>query len=34
VGGLRAAAKGAGDAVLDPEGWALWVTGLCLPLPS
>ena len=33
-GGLRAAAKGAGDAVLDPEGWALWVTGLCLPLSS
>ena len=32
LGGLRAAAKGAGDAVLDPEGWALWVTGLCLPL--
>lgn len=29
----RAAAKGAGDDVLDPEGWALWVTGLCLPLP-
>lgn len=34
LGGLRAAAKGAGDAVLDPEGWALWVTGLCLPLSS
>jgi len=34
LGGLRAAAEGAGDAVLDPEGWALWVTGLCLPLPS
>jgi hypothetical protein len=34
LGGLRAAAQGAGDAVLDPEGWALWVTGLCLPLPS
>jgi hypothetical protein len=33
-GSLRAAAKGAGDAVLDPEGWALWVTGLCLPLSS
>jgi len=29
----RAAAEGAGDDVLDPEGWALWVTGLCLPLP-
>jgi hypothetical protein len=34
LGGLRAAAKGAGDAVLDSEGWALWVTGLCLPLSS
>lgn len=33
-GSLRAAAKGAGDAVLDSEGWALWVIGLCLPLPS
>jgi hypothetical protein len=33
-GSLRTAAKGAGDAVLDPEGWALWVTGLCLPLSS
>ena len=31
-GRLRAAAKGAEDAVLNPEGWALWVTGLCLPL--
>ena len=29
----RGAQIGAGDAVLDPEGWALWVTGLCLPLP-
>lgn len=30
--GERAATQGAGDSVLDPEGWALWVTGLCLPL--
>ena len=28
----RAATQGAGDSVLDPEGWALWVIGLCLPL--
>jgi hypothetical protein len=34
LGGLRAAAEGAGDAVLDPEGWASWVNGLCLPLSS
>jgi len=34
LGGLRAAAQGVGDAVLGPEGWALWVTGLCLPLSS